>query len=131
MTTALEAVSRMVDPVLLVGEAEPPSAAEVRAESFQNYIREHIETLQRHLRPGEELFVYVHTGFEIIRVLNMALPDSHTVVLTGLDVDDNPAQLITALRSVQFVCKIIRVSPQHKHNPIGFKFPPPVPAPTV
>jgi hypothetical protein len=61
----------------------------------------------------------------------MALPDEHTVVLTGLDVDDNPAQLITALRSVQFVCKIVRVSPEHKHNPIGFKFPPPVQAPLV
>ncbi len=125
---ALEAMSRMIDPVLLVGEAALPTPAEERAANFQNYIREHIETLQKHLRPGEELFVYVHTGFEIIRVLNMSLPDWHMVVLTGLDVEDNPAQLITNIRSVQFVCKIVKVPPEQKHNPIGFRFPPQVPA---
>ena len=112
-----------MDPVLVVGEAEPPSQAEAQAASFHSYIREHIETLQRHLRPGEELFVYVHTGFEIIRVMNMAMPDWHMAVLTGLDVDDNPTQLITPIRQVRFVCKIVKVSPEHKHNPIGFKFP--------
>ena len=121
---ALDAMTRMLDPVLVVGEAELPSPGETQAASFHNYIRAHIETLQKHLRPGEELFVYVHTGFEIIRVLNMAMPDWHMVVLTGLDVDDNPAQLITNIQQVRFVCKIMRVSPEHKHNPIGFKFPP-------
>ena len=130
-SSTMETMTRMLDPVLIVGEAEPPSAAQTQAASFHNYIREHIETLQRHLRPGEELFVYVHTGYEIIRVLNMAMPDWHMVVLTGLDVDDNPAQLITSVKQVRFVCKIMRVSPEYKHNPIGFKFPAPMPATPV
>ena len=129
--SALDAMARMMDPVLVVSEAELPSLDETQAASFHNYIRAHIETLQKHLRPGEELFVYVHTGFEIIRVLNMAMPDWHMVVLTGLDVDDNPAQLITNVQQVRFVCKIMRVSPEHKHNPIGFKFPAQPPAATM
>ena len=125
---AFEGMSRMLDPVL-VTEVEQPSQAESRAASFYNYVREHIESLQKHLKQGEELFVYVHTGFEIIRVMNMAMPDWHMVVLTGLDVDDNPAQLITNLRNVQFVCKIVKVSKEHRANPIGFKSPPTAPNP--
>jgi hypothetical protein len=127
-SSALETMERMMDPVLIT-EGEEPSQAESRAASFYTYIREHVETLQKHLKPGEELFLYVHTGFEVLRVMNMAMPDWHMVVLTGLDMDDNPAQLITSIRNVQFVCKIVRVSREHPHNPIGFKSPPSAPNP--
>jgi hypothetical protein len=114
-----------MDPVLVADEVEQPSQAEARAASFHTYIRGHIEALQKHLQPGEELFVYVHTGYEILRVLNMAMPDWHTAVLTGMDSDNNPSQMITSLRNIRFVCKIMKVSPEHRSNPIGFKFPAP------
>jgi len=99
------------------------STAQQQAESVQAALVGHIRQLQMGLEEDQQLLVCYETGFERIQVLQIVLPNHHTVILNGVDAEGNPASLIATLNNVRITCKVMRVPPPNKPYRIGFTIP--------
>ena len=90
------------------------------AEHFSERIREVIERLQSNLKPDEQLQVYYTNGVEVIRVGHICMSSANVAVVSGIDAEGNPAQVIAHFRSLQFVSKIVKVDSKKEKTNIGF-----------
>lgn len=99
------------------------SAPQVQAENVQNAIRTHIEELQAKLGPEQELVIYHGTGLEFIRVLQIAMPNHHVVILLGHDEKGNIASVVSNVGSLHLTCKVVKVEAPQKPQRIGFIIP--------
>jgi len=90
------------------------------AESFQKGIREVIEKLQAGLKPDEQLQVFYTNGVEVIRVGHIYMSSTNVAVVSGIDSEGNPAQVISHFHALQFVSKIVKVDQKIEKTKIGF-----------
>jgi hypothetical protein len=94
--------------------------AEQQANNFLEGIEVEVKFLQDHLAPDEELWMYYTNGFEFVRVLEITLPSTNVVVMSGHDQDGNDVRVLAHINAVQFTCKVVRVQPDEKPKRIGF-----------
>lgn len=90
------------------------------AENFQKGIREVIERLQSSLKPDEQLQVFYTNGAEIIRVGHIYMSSTNVAVVSGIDSEGNPTQVISHFHALQFVSKIVKVDQKAEKTKIGF-----------
>ena len=73
-----------------------------------------ISAMQRALKDDEELVVLFQNGGERIRVMEIFTPSRQVAVLSGADADRNTTRVISAVGSLQLVCKVMKVAPGAK-----------------
>lgn len=73
-----------------------------------------IGAMQKALKEDEELVVLFHNGAERIRVMEIFAPSRQVAVLSGTDPDRNLTRVISAVESLQLVCKVMKVAPGAK-----------------
>lgn len=73
-----------------------------------------LQAMQKATKEDEELAVLCTAGAETLRVLEIFAPSWQVVVLTGIDADRNVTRLISAVHSLQLVCKVIKLAPPAK-----------------
>ncbi len=104
---AKQALSEQVTDLLDPARPPKPQAAESVAVSILNQI----QAMQRACKEDQELTVLFHTGQEMIRIVEVYLPSTQLIVLTGLDANRNLTRVITPPDATQLVCKITKVQP--------------------
>ena len=114
----LEAMYDLIDSVR--------SAPRIQAESVQAALVEHVKSLQSKLGPDQELLVTCSTGTEVIRVMEIVLPNWHLMILIGVDGRGNATSIAISMQGVQLTCKVIKVEPQQQPVRIGFVLPDPI-----
>jgi hypothetical protein len=82
-----------------------------------------VQAMQKALKDDEELVVLCHAGGEIVRVMEFYMPSWQVVVLSGTDRDRNVARVVSAVESLQLVCKVMKAAA--KPNRIRFVTPKP------
>lgn len=88
--------------------------------SLHSVILGQVQAMQRALKEDEELVVLCHTGGETVRVLEFFSPTAQVLVMSGTDANRNTARVISAVESVQLVCKVMKVPPPAKPARISF-----------
>lgn len=86
-----------------------------------------LQAMQKALKDDEELLVQVHTGKEMVRVLELFLPSWQVAVLSGVDPEGKTTRVIAPAESMQLVCKVIRAAPGAKAHRVGLVAPRPKP----
>jgi hypothetical protein len=90
-----------------------------------------IQGMQRALKDDQELLVHVHTGGEMLRVLEIFVPSLQVLVLAGVDADQNVTRVIVPADQLKLVCKIVRVAPNAKPVRVNVLSPRPKPEHTT
>jgi hypothetical protein len=78
-----------------------------------------IAGMQKALKEDEELVVLFQNGAERIRVMEVFAPSRQVAVLSGTDADRNLTRVISAVESLQLVCKVMKVQPGTKPVRVG------------
>ena len=68
-----------------------------------------IQAMQRPLHGDEELQVLLRAGDEILRVVEIFVPNTKVLVFAGADAQGNTTRVIAPVDSAQVVCKIVKV----------------------
>jgi hypothetical protein len=82
-----------------------------------------LQAMQKALKDDEELLVQVHTGREMIRVLEIFLPSWQVAVLSGVDPEGKTTRVIAPAERVQLVCKVLKVAAGAKPHRLGLVAP--------
>jgi hypothetical protein len=90
--------------------APPSQAAPAQSENLAAVLLGQINAMQKALKDDEELIVTFQTGAERIRVMEIFTPARQMAVLSGTDTQRNPARVISAIDSLQLVCKVVKVA---------------------
>jgi hypothetical protein len=121
---AAQALGSTVDNVL-ESRAEKP-APSVQPDLCATIVTQ-IQAMQKALKEDLELQVLYHAGAETIRIWEIYVPSPQVIVLSGLDNDKNMTRIISAVESIQLVCKLMKVKPGAKPIRISFIAPKPKP----
>jgi hypothetical protein len=105
--------------------APPPPAAPPQGENLAAVLLGQINAMQRALKDDEELVVTCHSGGERIRVMEIFTPARQMAVLSGTDSERNLARVISAIDSLQLVCKVTKVAPGAKPARVALVTPKP------
>jgi hypothetical protein len=106
-------------------EPAAPAPKEKPKESVCAVILSQINAMQKALKEDEELVVLFQSGAEKIRVLEIFVPSWQVAVLKGLDVDRNPARVVSPAELLQLICKTVRTPPGVKPVRVGLIAPKP------
>ncbi len=131
---AKEALGNQVKDVM--DSLRPPDAA-ARAEALGNVaapaaspgdnlssvVIAQVQAMQNGLKEDQELVVLCTVGLETLRVLEMFAPSKRVLVLTGIDSDRAVTRVISAVESLQLVCKTMAVQAQTKPARVRFILP--------
>ncbi|MBZ5620309.1 MAG: hypothetical protein LAQ69_16515 [Acidobacteriia bacterium] len=102
-------------------EPAPPA----QPENVAATILGQIAGMQRALKEDEELVVLFQNGAERIRVMEVFAPSRQVAVLSGTDADRNLTRVISAVETLQLVCKVMKVPPGSKPVRVGLINPKP------
>jgi len=90
-----------------------------------------IQAMQRPLQGDQELHVLLPTGEEMLRVLEIFVPNIKVLVFAGADAQGNVTRVIAPVDSAQVVCKIVKVSPGAAPVRVNILTPKPRPEPAA
>jgi hypothetical protein len=105
--------------------APPPPAAPPQGENLAAVLLGQINAMQRSLKDDEELVITYYNGAERIRVMEIFTPARQMAVLSGTDSDRNLSRVISAIDSLQLVCKVMKVAPGAKPARVALVTPKP------
>ena len=108
--------------------AEPARAAQPAAETAGSALLAQITAMQRPLGEDQELAVYIATGSELLRALEIFVPNSHVLVFAGYDTQGAVTRVIAPSNHAQVMCKVIKVQPGARPARINILTPKPKPA---
>jgi hypothetical protein len=94
-----------------IRNAVNPPAAPPRPENAGTAMLSQVQAMQKALKEDEELMVLFHAGAETVRVMEFFFPSWQVVVLTGADNDKSLTRVISAVESLQLVCKVTKMPP--------------------
>jgi len=86
-----------------------------------------VQAMQGSLKDDQELVVLCTTGLETLRALEFYTPSPRVLVLTGIDSNGSLTRVISAVESLQLVCKPMAVQAGAKAARIRFVVPKPKP----
>jgi hypothetical protein len=84
-----------------------------------------LSAMQKALKDDEELVVWFQNGAERLRVMEVFVPSRQIVVLSGHDAERNLTRVISAIESLQLVCKVMKVAAGTKPVRVGLIAPKP------
>lgn len=84
-----------------------------------------ISAMQRPLGDDQELAVYVATGPELLRALEIFVPNNHVLVFAGYDTQGMVTRVVAPSATAQVMCKVIRVQPGAKPARVNILTPKP------
>lgn len=108
---------QLAQQALLSATKEP--AAPAPADHVGAVILAQIRAMQKALKEDEELAVWVSSGAEKIRVMEIFLPSWQVAVLTGMDAGRNLTRVIAPVESLQLVLKTMKVQAGAKPARVG------------
>ena len=110
---------------LLSATAPAPKepAAPPAPEALSAVILGQIAAMQKALKEDEELLVLIAIGADRIRVIEVFAPSRQMLVLSGTDQERNWTRVISAVESLQLVCKVMKVSPGAKPTRVALVTP--------
>ena len=82
-----------------------------------------IGAMQKSLKDDEELVVYLQSGAEKIRVMEIFLPSPKVAVLSGHDAEHNLTRVISPVDALQLVMKVMKAPPGTKASRVGLVMP--------
>jgi hypothetical protein len=82
-----------------------------------------IGAMQKALKDDEELLVYLQSGAEKIRVMEIFLPSAQVVVLTGVDANRVMTRVVSAVAALQLVVRTGKAQPGSKAVRINLVMP--------
>jgi len=88
-----------------------PPTPPPRPESAGAVLLGQIQAMQKALKEDEELLVLFHSGGDTVRVLELFFPSWQVVVLTGIDQEKSLTRIVSAVDSLQLVCKVAKAAP--------------------
>jgi hypothetical protein len=94
-----------------IRNAVNPPAAPPRPENPGAAMLAQVQGMQKALKEDEELLVLFHAGAETIRVLEFFFPSWQVAVLTGVDHAKSTTRVISAVESLQLICKVTKAAP--------------------
>jgi hypothetical protein len=110
---------------LLSATAPAPkeAAAPTAPEALSAVVLGQIGAMQKALKEDEELLVLVAIGADRIRVMEIFAPSRQMLVVSGTDQDRNWTRVISAVESLQLVCKVMKVAPGAKPTRVALVTP--------
>jgi hypothetical protein len=93
--------SAMQDPPAAPPAAENPGAA----------ILNQIGAMQKALKEEEELVIYLQSGADRIRVMEIFLPQPQVAVLTGIDANRVMTRVVSAVSALQLIVRTGKAQP--------------------
>jgi len=102
--------------------AAPPSPQQENAGAM---VLGQLSAMQKALKEDEELVVWFQNGAERLRVMEVFVPSRQIVVLSGHDAERNLTRVISAIESLQLVCKVMKVASGAKAARVGLIAPKP------
>ncbi|MGC9945602.1 MAG: hypothetical protein ABSF64_04340 [Bryobacteraceae bacterium] len=102
-----------------IRNAVNPPAAPPRPDNPGAAMLAQVQAMQKALKEDEELIVLFHAGGETVRVLEFFFPSWQVAVLTGIDSDKSVTRAISAVDSLQLVCKVAKAAGA---TPVRIKF---------
>ncbi len=111
-----------------VPKTEAPAVTHEPAESVGAVILAELRAMQNALKGDAELILLVHTGFEVLRVLEFYVPAPQVAVLIGIDTEKNLTRFISRIDALQLTCKVMPALPGAAPVRVKFITRPPKPA---
>jgi hypothetical protein len=109
--------------------ALPASTSTPALEGIGAVMLGQIQAMQKSLKEDQELVVQFRSGEEMLRIVEIFVPSPQVLVLSGNDSQQRVTRIITPAASVQFICKILRVTPGTA--PVRLKIMTPAPRPAA
>jgi hypothetical protein len=88
-----------------------------------------IQAMQRPLKEDQELAVLVRAGDEMLRVIEIFVPNTEVLVFAGVDPQGNVTRVISPVGAAQVVCRILKVAPGATASRVSVLTPRPQPKP--
>ena len=104
---------------------EPAAPAAPQQENAGAMVLGQLSAMQKALKEDEELVVWFQNGAERLRVMEVFVPSRQIVVLSGHDAERNLTRVISAIESLQLVCKVMKVAAGTKPVRVGLIAPKP------
>jgi hypothetical protein len=82
-----------------------------------------IGAMQKALKDDEELVIYLQSGVEKIRVMEIFLPSAQVAVLTGIDANRVIARVVSAVAALQLLVRTGKAQPGSKAVRINLVMP--------
>jgi hypothetical protein len=101
---------------------DPPAAAPA-ADNPGAVILNQIGAMQKTLKDDEELVIYLQSGAEKIRVMEIFLPSPQVAVLTGIDANRVMTRIISTAAALQLVVRTGKVQAGSKAVRINLVIP--------
>jgi hypothetical protein len=79
--------------------------------------------MQKALKDDEELVIYLQSGVEKIRVMEIFLPSAQVAVLTGIDANRVIARVVSAVAALQLLVRTGKAQPGSKAVRINLVMP--------
>lgn len=108
---ALGNLTKQIAEQAIRNAVNPPAAPPPRPDSPGATMLAQVQAMQKALKEDEELLVLFHAGGETVRVLEFFFPSWQVAVLTGVDNAKSTARVISAVESLQLVCKVAKAAP--------------------
>jgi len=107
---------------LLSATQEPPPAPPA-PENPGAVILGQVGAMQKNLKDDEELVIYLQSGAERLRVMEIFLPSAHVAVLTGIDANRVVARVVSAVGALQLLVRTGKTQPGNKPVRINLVMP--------
>ena len=101
---------------------DPPPAAPT-ADNPGAVILNQIGAMQKALKDDEELVIYLQSGAEKIRVMEIFLPSAQVAVLTGIDANRVITRVVSAVPALQLLVRTGKTQPGSKAVRINLVMP--------
>jgi hypothetical protein len=108
---ALGNLTKQIAEQAIRNAVNPPPAPPSRPDTLGATMLAQVQAMQKALKEDEELLVLFHAGAETVRVLEFFFPSWQVAVLTGVDNARSTARVISAVESLQLVCKVTKAAP--------------------
>jgi hypothetical protein len=102
---------------------QDPPPAPPAADNPGAVILNQIGAMQKSLKDDEELVIYLQSGAEKIRVMEMFLPSAQVAVLTGIDANRVMTRVVSAVAALQLLVRTGKTQPGTKAVRINLVMP--------
>jgi hypothetical protein len=118
----VDLTKQLAQQALLSATQEPPPAPP-SPENPGAVILNQIGAMQKNLKDDEELVIYLQSGTEKIRVMEIFLPSAQVAVLTGMDANRVMTRVVSAVGALQLLVRTGKTQPGNKAVRINLVMP--------
>lgn len=120
---ALVDLTKQLAQQALLSATQDPPPAPAAPDNHGAVILNQVGAMQKALKDDEELVIYLQSGPEKIRVMEMFLPSSQVVVFTGIDSNRVMTRIVSAVGAVQLLIRTGKAQPGSKAVRINLVMP--------